>query len=153
MNKKAKPNPTPQSMSAPEGIPVVLGGKSYTMPPLNAVVARRYWERILALETGDDPDPLGLAVTLVTACLRRNHPEVTEDWVAEHLDLDNHSRLASMTLGRGAFQRWCEANPGQRGNVPAPQPQPQPMGQAGTGAPSMPASPRPPAGDIPTSTP
>lgn len=132
-----------------DGTPVQLGGRQYVMPPLNAVDAARYWDRIEAAEHGKTVENLNLTVTLVTACLRRNYPAITEDDVAPHVDLDNLRALSAAVLGRGAFRAWLDQQKAEAlGNAPAPQPAPA----AGTGAPSTPASPPPPAGTSETST-
>lgn len=139
-------------MAAPQprlpGLPVRLGGIEYTMPCLNSATARRYWDRINAQQRGEEPDPLGLTALLVAACLRRNYPEVTDDEVAENVDFDNVDELIVKCFGKGAFSDWCARMAAIEGNAGAP----QTTKEAGTGAPSTPPSPPPPAGDFPTST-
>ena len=141
----ARPEPGQPSL---EGLPVTLAGHAWVMPSLNAASARRHWDRIRAMETGTETDPIGLTVTLVAECLRRNYPAIAEDWVAEHVDMDNWEALSAAVFGRGAFRRWADAEVA-RGNVPALQ---LVSAAAGTGAPSMPASPLPPVGPSSTST-
>jgi hypothetical protein len=151
---KRNPQPGHQSPSL-EGLPITLAGHPWVMPSLNAASARRHWERIRAMETGSEADPIGLTVTLVGECLRRNYPAVTDDWVAEHVDMDNWEALSAAVFGRGAFRRWADAQREHAtslerapGNAPAP----QPLLADGTGAPSTPASPLPLAGPSNTST-
>ena len=143
--------PAEQNVKYP-GLPVVAGGTTYTMPPLCAADSRRYWSRIQAMQAGTEPDPLGLVADLVTACLRRNYPEVVPELVADFVDMDNIDELSSKCFGAGAFKRWAAmqaaAAAADAGNVRAPQPMTTP---AGTGAPSTPPLPLPPAGDSPTS--
>lgn len=131
------------------GLPVMLGGIEYAMPSLSVAASRRYWDRIQAMERGDEPDPLGLTVALVAACLKRNYPEITEDEVAEHVDMDNVDELGAKCFGRGSFRAWCERMAAASGNPVAP----QPSEAAGTGAPSTQPSAPPPAGDSTTSAP
>lgn len=140
-------------MAAPlphDGLPITLGGQAWTMPSLSARAARQYWPRIAAMERGEEGDPLGLVAALVGACLRRNYPEVTDEQVADWIDMDNFEELSIKVFGRGSFARWA-ASQAAAGNVPPPAPATAPG--AGTGAPSTPPSPPPPAGDSATSTP
>lgn len=127
-------------MAAPQfpGFPVVIGGVEYTMPALSAKAAKLLWPRMLALQEGKEQDPLGLAAAVAHACLVRNHPEITEDHVAEYVDLDNYEQLLAQAGGKGSFRRWCEQQLAAEGNG-----QPQPMATDGTGAPFTPASPLP----------
>lgn len=130
------------------GLPVVLGGRQYVLPPISAKAGKAYWQRIQAMQAGTDPDPLGLVADLVVACLRRNYPEVDADEVADLVDMDNMDELSAKVFGAGAFRRWCAMQqPAAEGNAQAPQPT-----VAGTGAPSTHPSPPPPDGDGPTST-
>ncbi len=134
-------------MGAPQfpGFPVVINGVERTMPALSAKAAKVLWPRMLALQEGKEPDPLGLAAAVAHACLVRNHPELTEDEVAEHVDLDNYEQLLAQAGGKGSFRRWCDQQVAAEGNA-----QPQPMATDGTGAPFTPASPLPP--DIASAT-
>jgi hypothetical protein len=136
-------------MGAPQypGFPVVIGGVEYTMPALSAKAAKVLWPRMLALQEGKESDPLGLAAAVAHACLVRNHPELTEEAVAEHVDLDNYEKLLAQSGGKGSFRRWCDQQLAAEGNG-----RPQPMATDGTGAPSTPASPLPPGGAGETST-
>jgi len=138
-----------------EGLSITLAGQPWVMPSLNAVSARRHWERIRAMETSSEPDPIGLTVTLVAECLRRNYPTVTDEWVDEHVDMDNWEALSAAVFGRGAFRRWADAQRDRTANEganPGNAPAPQPLPADGTGAPFTPASPPLPAGPSSTST-
>jgi hypothetical protein len=150
--------PTPQQpffTGAPnvpfEGIFIMLGGLARIIPPLNAVAARRHWERITAMENDQDPDPIGLTVTLVAECLRRNYPETTDEWVDQHVDMDNWEALSSAVFGRSAFRKWADRQ-AAGGNDPALHPLQLLKAAALIGAPSTPASPPLPAGATATST-
>lgn len=101
-----------------EGLPVILAGLPHVMPPLNGAAAKKYWDRIQAMQTGQEADPIGLTITLVTACLRRNYSGITEEWVAEHVDMNNWEGLSAAVFGHGAFRRWADAQAAQ-GNAQA----------------------------------
>jgi len=128
------------------GIEVSLGGQAYVMPPLNAKLAKAYWSRLEALQAGAEADPLGLVAEVVQLCLARNHDGLPPDLALEFVDLDNFDRLASAAMGQKAFVAWCEQQAAAAKNAEAPAP------SDGTGAPSTPASPPPPAGGEATST-
>ncbi|MEY2891168.1 MAG: hypothetical protein RJA98_1076 [Pseudomonadota bacterium] len=145
-------------MSAPTqtllaGLPVVVGGTSLIMPPLSAREARLHWDRLRALERGEEENALEVVALVVHACLQRNYPAITLDEVEEAVDMDNMSELLSKASGQGAFRRWCEQQAALQaadaGNVAT---QLQTPVTAGTGEASMPPSPPSPAGDLPTST-
>jgi hypothetical protein len=133
-----------------EGLSITLGGRPWVMPSLNATSAKRHWERIQAMENATERDPIGLTVTLVAECLRRNYPSLSDEWVSDHVDMDNWESLSAAVFGRGAFRRWADKQRARdagdaQGNAEALQ-------ILGTGAPSMPALPLPPAGPSSTST-
>lgn len=137
------------------GIPVQIGARQLVMPPLNAKAARLYMDRVVALQRGEESDPLGLAAAVVHACLKRNYPALTLDEVEEAVDFDNFDAMLARATGRGAFKKWCEAvaaAAAQEGTEGNPRPQPTPPAPDGTGATSTPASPPPPDGGSPTST-
>jgi hypothetical protein len=96
-----------------DGLSVILAGLPHVMPPLNGATARKYWDRIKAMETGQEADPVGLTITLVAACLRRNYSGITEEWVGEHVDMDNWEGLSAAVFGHGAFRRWADAQAAQ----------------------------------------
>lgn len=130
------------------GLPVTLNGMELTMPSLNARAARLYWPRVEAFQRGEEADPLGLVAAMVHACLQRNYPDITEDDVADGVDMDNLDELAVKVMGKGSFRNWCaQQAKAEAGNVAAPA-----AATAGTGATSTPASPPPPAGALETST-
>jgi len=130
------------------GLPVTIDGVEHTMPPLNATTSKRYWARIQAMQRGEEPDPMGLTLALVHACLQRNYPDIAEDQVAESVDMDNIEELNAKVFGQGSFRAWCARMAALEGNALAP----RPTAEAGTGALSTPTSPPPPAGDSATST-
>ncbi len=131
------------------GTPIQLGGRDYVMPPMSIDDAELYWGRLEAAAAGGLLNEMKLTATLVTACLRRNYPEVTEADVRPHVDFDNWAALSAAVFGSGSFRAWCDQ---QRAKATAGNPlAPQPTAAAGTGAPSAPASPPPPAGTSETS--
>lgn len=145
-------------MTAPlhDGVQVTIGGEQLVLPPMSAKTARAHWDRIQAMQQPGAmplPDQLDLTIDLVLACLLRNYPEMTHDRVADHVDVANYDELSAMCFGRGSWLRWVEMQAVLQGNGMAPQTLTTAGAPAdGTGAPSTPASPPPPAGDPETST-
>lgn len=131
------------------GLAVSLGGIEYAMPSLNVEASRLYWPRIKAMERGEEEDPLDLTVKLVTACMQRNYPDMTEAEIAKHVDMDNVDELGAKCFGKGSFSAWCARMTAAPGNPQAP----QTTDPAGTGAPSTQPSPPPPVGDSTPSVP
>lgn len=134
------------------GTPVTIGGVVYIVPAMSVSTARQHWDRIEQAQAGKltGPDLFDLTLDLLFACLRRNHPEVQIEMVAEHLDVDNHAELNAMCFGRGAWLRWVELNALGNGLLALPE-----GGQGvtgGSGATSSPPSSPPLAGDSPTSS-
>ena len=50
---------TPLNTPPLDGLPIKLAGHTWLMPSLNAASARRHWERIRAMETHTETDPIG----------------------------------------------------------------------------------------------
>lgn len=141
-------HPDPIALPFPDGLRIKLGTRTYVLASLNATAARRNWDRIRAMKEQSEADAIDLTVKLVTECLRRNYPDITEEWVGEHVDMDNWEGLSTAVFGRGAFRRWADqASKDDVGNVLALLCSPA----TSTGAPSTPLWPLPPAGASPTS--
>lgn len=134
------------------GLPVQVGAATLVMPPLSAKGARQFLDRIAAVQRGEEADPLGLAAQVTHACLRRNYPDLSLDAVEDTIDFDNFEAFLMRAVGQGAFKKWCEAQALLAAEAGSGNPRPQPVAADGTGAPSTPASPPPPAGDTGTST-
>lgn len=145
-------------MPAPQydGVQVTIGGKQLVLPPMSAKTARAHWDRIQAMQQPGAmplPDQLELTTVLVWECLRRNYPDLPFQEVVDHVDVANYDELSAMCFGRGAWLRWVDMQAVLQGNGMAPQTLTTAGAPAdGTGAPSTPASPPPPAGDPETST-
>lgn len=129
------------------GVVVMLARRRLVMPALSAGAARRHWARMLAAQSGDEPDPVGLAASVAHACLARNYPDITTEAVEDGVDFENFGGFLAAAMGRGSFRRWAQAQAAAAGNA-----SPQQQTPAGTGGPSTPASPPPQDGAPGTST-
>lgn len=111
------------------GVPVVVAGTTYAMPPLSARIARQYWPRLQAFQAGDESDPLGLVGEVVLACLRRNYPDIDADAVLDAVDMDNLDSWLARAFGAGTWRQWVDKQRAAAGNA-----QPVEMATPGAGA-------------------
>lgn len=77
-----------------EGVPIELDGKTYILPPCSLGTLKRQAAGIQRFATADaskgfDVEALGVVVSLATEALRRNYPDITEDFVADALGLES----------------------------------------------------------------
>jgi hypothetical protein len=84
-----EPDPVPQH----DGVPIMLGGVSYTLPPCSLATLKRHAKGIDAFaKMGSSFNFSEGAVdtlhAVVFEALRRNYPDITADFVAENLGLD-----------------------------------------------------------------
>ena len=123
------------------GAEIQMGGKGWIVPPLTLGQLRRLAPQIGALSAGDrlllDPATLDAVVTVVTAALRRNYPDLDEAAVAEMLDMGNAAEVFVAVLTGSGLKR---AGPGEASAA------------AGDGTNSTASSPPPSAGASATST-
>jgi hypothetical protein len=71
-----------------DGPKLTLGGQEFTVPPANLKAIRAHTEaRTKADATAQDKIDANVAFILTT--LRRNYPDLTEDFVLEHVDARN----------------------------------------------------------------
>lgn len=81
---------TQSTIARVKGIPVELGGNTYVLPPLS-LGALEQMKTKLKNFTGDiqDVDQISTVIDAAHAALKRNYPEVTREFVAEHVGLEN----------------------------------------------------------------
>lgn len=89
-------------MSQVDGTKVNLGGRDFTVPPLNFAALRRLESDIALIQgLGDVPGPqhIDAIVRIVHAALVRNYPDVTEAEVAELIDMGNLASVLKAVMG------------------------------------------------------
>jgi hypothetical protein len=124
------------------GVTIEIGGREWTVPPLTLGQIRRLGAAIATLGTDRpllDGETVGAIVTVVTAAMQRNYPDLTEDAVAELLDMATAPAVFLAVLTGSGFKR------GAPGEDLAP-------AQAGAGTSSTASSPPPSATAPATST-
>jgi len=80
-----------------EGIEVELDGKTYTVAPLNFRAIEKFAPALQKIQdAGFKMSDVGVVRDIIASSLRRNHPELTDDFLLDHLDL----KSAPMLLGK-----------------------------------------------------
>jgi hypothetical protein len=102
-----------------KGLPVVLGGDTYTVPPITLGALEQLQERIAAF-TGDVTDLKQVATVIDAAhsALKRNYPEMTREQIAALIDVGNMADVFEAVmdvsgLKRKGLEAQGEALPGQ----------------------------------------
>lgn len=94
-----------------KGIPLVLAGISYVLPPASLATLEDLGPRLDALNTkmaGASTIALadfGVAADLVTECLRRNYPEIQRKDVAQNIGLENLAEVIAMCYDTSGLLR------------------------------------------------
>lgn len=98
---------------------IVIGEEQLQVPPLafgQIVTLQDDVESLKALQSGGRPtnEQMSVVNKLVHSALSRNYPDITEDEVAEMIDLGNYSEVLSAVLSIAGFTKEKRA-----GEVPA----------------------------------
>lgn len=94
-----------------KGIPLVLGGVTYILPPASLATLEHLGPKLDALNakmSGQGSVELAefsVAVDLVTACLRRNHADIDRTVVAEHIGLESIGEVMAMCYDTSGLLR------------------------------------------------
>lgn len=102
-----------------KGVPVVLGGDIYIVPPIALGALEQLQERIASF-TGDVTDLKQVATVIDAAhsALKRNYPDMTRDQVADVIDVGNMADVFEAVmdvsgLKRKGLETQGEATPGE----------------------------------------
>lgn len=92
-----------------------LGGDDYVVPPLNldnleehAGIIDQLSDPELAL-----PEQRKIQTTLITAALKRNYPDMTEDKVRQIVDMGNLIDVTQAIMGKSGFMLKGGQKPGE----------------------------------------
>lgn len=102
-----------QTMTTPnvKGIPLLLGSVTYTLPPASLATLEALGPKLDALNAkmasagGIQLSDFGVAADLVTECLKRNHPDITRQQVAEHIGLESVADVLAMCYDTSGLLR------------------------------------------------
>lgn len=84
-------HPTPVNPVPFDGVSVKLDGIAYTLPPCSLATLKRHAKGIDTLKKQNldfSESSVDTILSLVFEALRRNYPDITPEFVAEHLGLD-----------------------------------------------------------------
>jgi len=95
-------------MALIDGVSVKLGANEYVIPPLNFKLLQTLAEPLAVVNKGgsfvSDPDTRNAFVAVITACVQRNYPEVTQDMMLDALDVSNAQSAMLALLGVSGFE-------------------------------------------------
>lgn len=99
-----------------DGRKVRIGGRDYIIPALSFRLLR-VLEADLKLVGGgpETPETRAAALRVITACIRRNYPDVTEEQMEDELDLRNVMQVIEAIRGESGMEIL------QRGEAVPPQ--------------------------------
>jgi hypothetical protein len=86
---------------------VTFGGESYKVPPLSFAAIKRLKDQVqtLAQVTGQPTtEQMDVVLDVVHSAMSRNYPSLTQDAVAEMVDLDNFSEVLGAVLRIAGFK-------------------------------------------------
>ena len=123
-----------------KGIPVVLAGKNYVMPPLSLAFMEEREKDLSQFSGGTDLASVKLIVDAVFSALKRNYPSIERQEVAEGLDLGNMQEMMEIVMDVSGLKRKALEAEAEAGKA-----------ESGTGENSMSTLPLAPDGESPTS--
>ncbi len=86
-----------------QGMTLNLGGEDYIVPALNFRQLQQFKTEIAAMQnmsnSADPMNELSTVIPVVTASLKRNYPDMTEEKVADLLDMGNYVNVFQAVLG------------------------------------------------------
>jgi hypothetical protein len=94
-----------------KGIPLVLGGVTYTLPPASLATLEANADQLdkvnaaFASSGNFGLRDLLFVIDFATACLRRNYPDLDRSVVAEHVGLDSVIDVMQMCLDTSGLLR------------------------------------------------
>jgi hypothetical protein len=94
-----------------KGIPLTLGGTVYTLPPATIAtleVMSPHLDKVNAVFAQGGSLALSdmiFVADFTAACLQRNYPEITREFVAQHVGLENVIEVMQMCLDTSGMLR------------------------------------------------
>jgi hypothetical protein len=113
------------------GVTVSMGGRDWIIPPLTLGALRRLGPHFDVLKVDRlvfDSEVVDALVAIATVAMRRNYPDLSEDVVADMLDLGNAGEVAMAIMTGSGLRRnslgEVRAAPGDGTNSTASSPPP-----------------------------
>lgn len=82
-----------------------LGGKVWTIPPLNLAALEGLEARLQSFTGGLDAASISLVLDAAYLALRRNYPDLTRDEVAEFIDVANMEAVMEAVMDVSGLKR------------------------------------------------
>jgi len=95
-----------------DGVVIKMGGKEYTVPPLNFKRIRALKPQIEQLSTSNstlNDEQMDVAIEVVHSAMERNYPDLRKEHIEEMLDLGNVHKVLSAIMGVSGMQASGEA--------------------------------------------
>lgn len=87
------------------GIEISFGEEKRVVPPLNLATLETMQKRLMAYKGGIDPESVSTVIDATTAALKRNYPDTTREWVAEHMDVGNLEEVMAAVMDVAGMRR------------------------------------------------
>jgi hypothetical protein len=97
------------------GIPKVLGGIEYVIPPIALRPLQQLQSRINAFGNSIDEESIETAVTVIHSALKRNYPEITIEEVGDMVDVGNMFELFEAVMDVSGMKRKALETGGDSG--------------------------------------
>ena len=104
--------PAPVVLAPFDGVDVKLDGVVYTLPPCSLATLKRHAKGIDAMQRSSfdfSESSVDTIVNLVFEALRRNYPDITPEFVAEHLGLETVMETFRAAMDVSGLQRKARA--------------------------------------------
>lgn len=88
-----------------KGIHINLGGRDLVVPPLNFKALQDLQERLASFTGDTSPESIQLVLDAAHAALSRNYNDVTKEFLAEYLDLENMADVMRAVMDVSGLQR------------------------------------------------
>jgi hypothetical protein len=98
-----------------KGKEIELGGKNYTVPPLNLTMVEHFQDKLIGFTGGMDPESVKLVAEVTHAAIIRNYPDMTLEEIKDVLDLGNMVEVFQAVLQVSGFIARTD-----QGEAPAP---------------------------------
>jgi hypothetical protein len=94
-----------------DGVPIRMGGKDFTVPPLNFKLVRSLRAKLVEISfiksTPTDAQ-IDIIVDVVLSALKRNYPDMKAADLDDLLDLGNTSQVLRAIMGAAGFEENAE---------------------------------------------
>lgn len=107
---------TPQAVHAPahDGVLVKLDGRDFILPPCSLATLRRHAKAIDAFSRMGPGDAFGeqeidTVINVTFEALRRNYPDITPEYVAEHVAVDTMMGFFQAAMDASGLLRKSQA--------------------------------------------